>query len=146
MTSSSPRLVALVTNTGWNMLRFRSGLIERLVEDGWRVIAIADFSDAQAEQARALGALPLCVPVEGSGTHPLRDLRYFAALLRAYRRHRPDVVHHFSIKPVVYGSLAAKADDTNAELAHDRTRACGLRAATRYIQVHCSLLSTRSRR
>ena len=109
MNAISKGCIALVTNTGWNMVRFRSGLIEHLVAQGWRVIAIADLSDAEAEQVRELGAVPERVPVDGSGTNPLRDLRYFAALWRVYRRQRPDVVHHFSIKPVVYGSLAAKA-------------------------------------
>ena len=102
------RRVALVTNTGWNMLRFRSGLIEHLVDEGCEVMAIADFSAADVEQIEALGAEAFAVPVEGSGTNPLRDLRYLLALARIYRSRRPEVVHHFSIKPVVYGSLAAK--------------------------------------
>jgi glycosyltransferase involved in cell wall biosynthesis len=108
MTGASGRRISIVTNTGWNMVRFRSGLLARLVEEGWQVVAVADFRDEDAERVRSWGAEPVSLPVEGSGTNPAKDLRYLAELLRLYRRLRPDVVHHFSIKPVVYGSLAAK--------------------------------------
>jgi glycosyltransferase involved in cell wall biosynthesis len=50
----------------------------------------------------------MSLKVDGSGTNPLKDAKYFVSLLRIYRSIRPNIVHHFSIKPVIYGSLAAK--------------------------------------
>jgi len=108
MTRSPARRITIVTNTGWNMLRFRGGLVSRLVAEGWEVTAVADFRGGECEAVRSLGATPVRIPVDAAGADPARDLRYLAALLRLYRRLRPDVAHHFSIKPVVYGSLAAK--------------------------------------
>ena len=43
-----------------------------------------------------------------SGLNPLRDLKTFLALLRIYRDEVPDIVHHVTIKPVIYGTLASR--------------------------------------
>ena len=48
------------------------------------------------------------VPLSRSGVNPLSEFRTFFALLRHYRRLKPDLVHHVTIKPVVYGTLAAR--------------------------------------
>ena len=103
-----PRRIAVVTNTEWNMLRFRSDLLDRLVADGWSVAALCDLTPAGADALRRRGVTPVRVSVSPAGLDPFDDLRYLAALARAYARLRPDVVHHFSIKPVVWGSFAAR--------------------------------------
>jgi glycosyltransferase involved in cell wall biosynthesis len=102
------RHVALVTNTGWSMVRYRGELIAGLLERGWRVSAIADFSDKDLARLRGLGVAPVRLEVEGAGQSPLADLGYLARLARTFRALRPDIVHNFSVKPVIYGSLAAK--------------------------------------
>jgi glycosyltransferase involved in cell wall biosynthesis len=43
-----------------------------------------------------------------SGLNPIRDLNTFIALLRIYRDEKPDIVHHVTIKPVIYGTLASR--------------------------------------
>lgn len=48
------------------------------------------------------------VPLDRTRTSPLRDLATLVALYRLYRRLRPDVVHHVTVKPVLYGSIAAR--------------------------------------
>ena len=102
------RHVALVTNTGWSMVRYRGELISGLLERGWRVSAIAAFSDKDLAHLRGLGVAPVRLEVEAAGQSPLADLGYLARLVRTLRSMRPDLVHNFSVKPVIYGSLAAK--------------------------------------
>ena len=50
------------------------------------------------------------IPFENarSSLNPFSDLRALARLIALYRREQPDVVHHVAMKPVLYGSLAAK--------------------------------------
>ncbi len=50
------------------------------------------------------------IPFENlrSGINPLRELWTLVRLLRLYWRERPDVVHHVAMKPVLYGSIAAR--------------------------------------
>ena len=102
------RHVLLVTNTGWSMVRYRGELIGGLLERGWQVSAVADFDERQASHLRGRGVAPIRLKVEGLGRNPLRDLGYLRRLASLLRALRPDVLHNFSIKPVIYGSLAAK--------------------------------------
>jgi glycosyltransferase involved in cell wall biosynthesis len=50
------------------------------------------------------------VPFENarSGLNPLTELLTLLRLVRLYRRERPDLVHHVAMKPVLYGSVAAR--------------------------------------
>lgn len=48
------------------------------------------------------------IPLVRRGQNPVEDLVTFAALWRLYRRVRPTLVHNMTIKPVIYGGLAAR--------------------------------------
>jgi glycosyltransferase involved in cell wall biosynthesis len=48
------------------------------------------------------------IPLSRRGTNPVADLRTLVALLRLYRRLRPAMIHHLTIKPNVYGGIAAR--------------------------------------
>lgn len=69
-------------------------------------VVAGDTGGADAIRAKGLGFVDL--PISRSGTNPLTDARTVAFLIRLYRRLRPDLVHHVTVKPVVYGSLAAR--------------------------------------
>jgi glycosyltransferase involved in cell wall biosynthesis len=49
------------------------------------------------------------VPMNRSGRNPVSEALSVAGLYRLYRRLRPDLVHHVTIKPVLYGTIAARA-------------------------------------
>jgi hypothetical protein len=100
--------VALVTNTGWSMVRYRGELISALLERGWQVSAIADFSDQDLAHLRRLRVAPVRLELAAASQNPFKDLGYFSRLVRTLRSLQPDLVHNFSVKPVIYGSLAAK--------------------------------------
>jgi glycosyltransferase involved in cell wall biosynthesis len=48
------------------------------------------------------------IPMSRRGTHPLQEARTFLSLLGLYRRLRPDIVHHLTIKPNLDGGIAAR--------------------------------------
>ena len=54
-----------------------------------------------------LGIVFVPLPVSRRPVDPLSDWLLLWTLFRLYRRERPDVVHHFTIRPVIYGSVAA---------------------------------------
>ena len=64
--------------------------------------------DGFEAQVEALGVPFVDLPVDKRGVNPIADLKLFWALYRWYARERPDIVHHFTIKPVIYGSVAAR--------------------------------------
>lgn len=104
------KTVALVTSIGYSVPNFRATLIERLVERGARVLAMApDFDDRLRDRVRALGAEPIDISLERAGMAPARDLADAARLWHLFRRHRPDAVLNYFVKPVIWGGLAAAA-------------------------------------
>lgn len=99
-------VIALAANAAWNIVNFRSGLIRGLQQAGWDVVTLAPRDD-YAQQLEALGCRFIDTPMRPSGTSPREDLR----LLRRYRSAlaalRPQVFMGYTIKPNIYGSLAA---------------------------------------
>lgn len=99
--------VALVINTAWNIYNFRLGLVRALLAAGHEVLAIAP-PDPYAEKLVAAGCRFIPLPMANKGTDPRQDLGLLWRLQTIYRRERPDVVLHYTIKPNVYGTLAAR--------------------------------------
>ena len=48
------------------------------------------------------------------GLNPFRDLLTLSAVWRVYRSEKPQIVHHVALKPIIYGTLAARLTRTNA--------------------------------
>lgn len=99
--------IALASNTAWNLYNFRGGLIRRLLEEGAAVTVVAP-PDTFSEKLAGMGCEVIGLPMDNKGTHPARDLRTLRDFHRVYRQARPEVALHFTIKPVIYGSLAAR--------------------------------------
>lgn len=100
--------VALIANQAFSLTNFRGPLIRDMVARGHRVVALAPDFDAHSRAAvRALGAELLDYPLVRTGMSPRQDMNTLIALRRAFKRIRPDASLGYSIKPVIYGTLAA---------------------------------------
>lgn len=101
--------VAIIGNQAFSMRNFRGPLILELVSRGHEVFALAPDYDGEEQRAiRSLGATPVDYSLDRSGTSPLRDMCDVVRLSRLLKSLRLDVVLSYFIKPVVYGTLAAK--------------------------------------
>jgi glycosyltransferase involved in cell wall biosynthesis len=100
--------IMIALNTAWNLINFRSGLIKTLVNQGYEVIAVAPF-DEYSTQLQALGCRYIPLPIDNRGTHPGRDLVLMTRFFHLLRAERPDVFLGYTVKPNIYGSLAANA-------------------------------------
>ena len=98
----------IATNTAWNCINFRSGLIKALIAQGYNVVAVAP-RDEYAHQLKALGCRYIPLPMDNKGKHIGRDLVLLARFYVMMRAEKPDVFLGFTVKPNVYGSLAAHA-------------------------------------
>jgi glycosyltransferase involved in cell wall biosynthesis len=98
--------ILIVVNSAWNLLNFRSGLIRALVANGYEVLAVAP-DDAYSARLSELGCRFVSLPMDNQGTHPLRDLLLFHRFWLLLRREQPDVLLAYTVKPNIYGSLAA---------------------------------------
>jgi glycosyltransferase involved in cell wall biosynthesis len=108
---SLPRPKIMISvNTAWNLINFRSGLIDELVLKGYQVVAVAPHDKYAAQlDSHACRFIPL--PMDNKGTHPGRDLLLLLRFIRLMRVERPDVFLGFTVKPNIYGSLAAYVTD-----------------------------------
>ena len=101
--------VLILGSLAESLINFRGDLIRHLVAKGHTVVAVAPVGPAFVdEQLAAWGVERACVQLERTGSNVLADLRLIWQLRRLFRRTRPDVVLAYTIKPVVYGAIAAR--------------------------------------
>jgi len=94
-----------------SLVNFRGPLIAAMAANGHRVLAGAPAIDgATAGRLRALGAEPLSIELSNAGLNPLAMLKSYRALRRLLRAHRPDLILSYTIKPVILGALAGRAE------------------------------------
>lgn len=71
-------------------------------------VHVATMDGPAVADIQALGMTHHPIPMTRSGKHPLQELGTLLALIRLFRRLRPAVVHLVTIKPVLYGGIAAR--------------------------------------
>lgn len=96
-----------VSNTSWYLYNFRLPLLTSMVREGWRVLAVAP-KDHYSYKFKDFGIEFVHIDQSRKVLSPLEDLRFACQLFNLYRLERPALVHHFTIKPVNYGSLVAR--------------------------------------
>ncbi len=74
---------------------------------GWEVVVVTAPMTGE-EELRQYGFYHRTVPLSRSGFVPTQEIASYRALKQIYRSEKPDLVHHVTIKPVIYGSFAAR--------------------------------------
>ncbi|MEL6299166.1 MAG: glycosyltransferase family 4 protein [Pseudomonadota bacterium] len=98
--------IAISINSTWNFLNFRAGLIRHLVAKGHEVIAIAP-ADENVGALENLGCRFVDCRIASKSINPFEDIALEARYRRILSAEQPDAFLGFTIKPNVYGSLAA---------------------------------------
>ena len=106
MRNAAPVLMFVVTED-WYFVSHRLALAQRAVSEGFRVIVATRVSD-HGETIRHAGCELISLRWRRRGGSPLGEIATLVRLVKLYRRYRPTVVHHVALKPVIYGSLAAR--------------------------------------
>lgn len=99
--------LVMVANTAWSVFNFRHSLIKELLRCGVQLYVIAP-EDKFSIKLADMGCQVLDLPMQAKGVNPLADFGLMLRLLRYYREIKPDFIIHYTIKPNIYGSLAAK--------------------------------------
>jgi len=100
------KTIAIVINTSWNIFNFRVGLLEALQKEGYKIVTIAP-RDEYSEKLEALGFEYHNIDINNKGTNPLEDAKLMYAFYKLYKKIAPDVLLQYTIKPNIYGSMAA---------------------------------------
>src|SRR5690554_5784805 len=102
--------ISLVSqNASPGLVIFRKDLIKCLSDQGHEVYCFAiDFTETTRQQVRDLGGIPIDYSLNRTGLNPIRDLRDTWLLSQKLKEIKPDLMFSFFVKPVIYGSFAAK--------------------------------------
>jgi len=99
--------ILLLANTDWYLYNYRLPLALALQEKGAEVILVSP-PGRYHEKLQQAGFRWLPVEISRRGANPFLELAAVKNILRLYQKEKPDVAHHFTIKCVLYGSIAAK--------------------------------------
>ncbi|SFR99012.1 glycosyltransferase family 4 protein [Sphingomonas jatrophae] len=102
------KIVATV-NAAWNLVNFRMGVLRALLDAGYEVVAITPEDTASRAILEGAGIRLVPLAMDSAGVSPRRDLALLAGYMRILARERPAAMLGYTIKPNVYGSLAARA-------------------------------------
>jgi glycosyltransferase involved in cell wall biosynthesis len=102
-----PRVI-LAANSSWNIVNFRAGLILALKREGYDPIVVAPLDPAPEERMAALEVERVVVAIDRSGLNPFADLKLLRQYQRILKRLRPAAFLGFTIKPNIYGCIAAR--------------------------------------
>lgn len=98
--------IVISVNTAWNICNFRSGLVKALTRHGYEVLVMSG-DDEYASQLASLGCRFKRLSLDNHGTNASHDLALLIKYWRVLQSVRPLVYLGFTIKPNVYGSIAA---------------------------------------
>ena len=99
--------IAFVGNTSFSLYNFRLGVMKSFVKQGYQVFAIAP-EDKYSGLFEAEDITFIRLIIDGKGMSVLTDFLLLYKLTRLYQRHSFDFVFHYTIKPIIYGSLACR--------------------------------------
>ena len=99
--------IIIVSPKNRTIVNFRGDLIRDMVARGHDVIAIG-ADDGFEKEIMALGARLVMLPMKKDSISICHDLSYCCNLMSIFRTEKPDLVFGYTIKPVIYGSIAAR--------------------------------------
>lgn len=107
--------VIFFANTDWYLYNFRLDLARYLAAEGMEVVMMSPPGD-YGERLRQEGFRWISVPMERRSLNPLAEWKLLMRIRKIYAQEKPDAVHNFTIKSVIYGGLAAQAQNIRSRI------------------------------
>lgn len=103
---TQPRILFVVTEDWWFCLTWTG--IARAARDAGMEVFVATRVKEHGKQIEDEGFHLIQLPFLRGSINPLREAIGVMKLIQLYRRIQPDIVHHIALKPILYGSYAAR--------------------------------------
>jgi glycosyltransferase involved in cell wall biosynthesis len=97
----------LFANTDWYLYNYRLALANAIHDQGHELILLSPPGKYQQKMIDQ-GFQCESITIDRKGENPYTELFLIIKVIQVYRRLKPDLVHHFTSKCVIYGSFAAK--------------------------------------
>mgnify|MGYP001377399689 CR=1 FL=1 len=109
MSQLNKKNIALIGTSATAAIRFRGDFIKYLINDGHTVFVWChDFTDETKNVIKSLGAVPVDSPLSRSNSNPLNDITAVFQMVKLIKAQKINCVLSYFIKPVVFGTLAAR--------------------------------------
>ncbi len=100
--------ILLIASYDGSLIEFRGDFIKHLVTNGFEVFTAApDFSNKYHQKIKEIGAIPLEYKLQRTGINPIKDFQSIQELKSIIKHNKIDLVFPYTVKPVIYGSIAA---------------------------------------
>ncbi len=104
--------IILFANTAWYLYNFCFPLADAIKNRGMDILLVSPKGE-YVERLKAAGFRHITFPLQRRSINPIIEIWSLFKLLRLYNREKPDIVHHFTTKCIIYGSVAAKWSGIN---------------------------------
>jgi len=106
MGSLKKRRIIYVVNVDWFFISHRMPLAQNALDLGWDVFLISK-NTGRFDELKKSGISCIDIDFERSGKNPLKELHNIKSLRKIYKNIQPDIIHHVTLKPAIYGTIAA---------------------------------------
>ena len=99
--------ILIVSNCTWYLYNFRKELLNELKNKGYNLILISPLDEYSLDISKYFIKKEHLFLIRSS-ENPIFEIITLLHLLFIYTKYKPKMVHHFTIKPCIYGSIIAK--------------------------------------
>jgi glycosyltransferase involved in cell wall biosynthesis len=99
--------ILFVTNVDWFFISHRLVIAEEAYKLGYDVFIAAEDT-GRSQEIIDKGIKFINLPFSRSGTNPVQEIKTLLKFYKIYNDIKPDIVHHITLKPVIYGSITAR--------------------------------------
>lgn len=100
--------IFIIGNVSSMMINFRKELITELSKNHEVFCLVSDYTQKDKDIIASFGAIPLDYNLNSKGLNPFKDIIATIELYKIIKKHNPDIVFSFFVKPVIFSSIAAK--------------------------------------
>ena len=105
------KTIVFVANSTYNLYNYRYAIIKDLIEKGHSVICLSNH-DKYVNHLINIGCKYKSIEFNSNGSNPIKDLILLYRLFWLYKKIKPDIIFHFTIKINIFGTYAAFMSNT----------------------------------
>ena len=100
--------IAIVANTTWNIYNFRMNILEILIKNNFEIFVVAPVDKYIFYKEKFPEVVHMQLKnLDRDSTNPIKDLLLLNELISIYKKIKPDLILHYTVKPNIYGGFAA---------------------------------------
>ena len=101
------KTIVIIYNAAHHVLLFKAELIKSIKKNGYRIVVLASV-DNYTEKLKEIVDEFYEIKLDSSGVNPIKDTYLIFQIYSICKRIKPTVILNFTIKPVIYGTLASR--------------------------------------